>query len=115
MLLINAITKIPKIPTQRIFLRNQFNASGMEARILPKLHALDYDPLKYQVNAYEDAAEQDLDETFGDELSLYSGITDPGELLNQLVNNLTGSPSSMDHLLGILRSLLLVKGHSDTM
>lgn len=87
----------------------------METRILPKLHALDYDHLKYQVNAYEDAAEQDLDETFGDELSLYSGITDPGELLNQLVNSLDVSPTSMDHLLGILRSLLLVKGHPDTM
>ncbi|CAO3592005.1 unnamed protein product [Absidia cylindrospora] len=115
MILINALTKIPKIASQRILLRNQLNASGMESRILPKLHALDYSQLKYQVDAYEYAAEQDLDETFGDELTLYADITDPLQLLEQLTTHLdSSSPTSMEHLLGILRSLLLIKGHSDT-
>ncbi|ORZ06045.1 hypothetical protein BCR42DRAFT_427576 [Absidia repens] len=115
MILINALTKIPKIASQRILLRNQLNASGMESRILPKLHALDYSQLKYQVDTYEFAAEQDLDETFGDELTLYADITDPFQLLEQLTSHLdSSSPTSMEHLLGILRSLLLIKGHSDT-
>lgn len=110
MILINTLTKSPPDINYRIFLRNQLNASGMQTRTLPKLEALDYHFLNIQIDAYKLAAENDLEEAFGDELSMYSDVSQPAELFDILMEQLSDSPQAAEHLSSTFRSMLLVKG-----
>lgn len=114
MILVNALTKVPEDVNQRIHLRNQLNAAGMQARILPKLESLDYHLLNIQIEAYKVATENDIDDAFGDELSLYSDISQPSELLDMIMESLSDAPRAIEHLLSTLRSFLLIKGDSET-
>lgn len=112
MMLVNGLTQVPNDVNERIHLRNLLNASGI-ARILPKLEALDYHLLNHQIDIYKKAAEDDLDDTFGDELSMYSEISQPNELFELVLDGLSESPQAIEHLVSTLRSMLLIKGEPD--
>ncbi|KAG0177062.1 hypothetical protein DFQ29_005302 [Apophysomyces sp. BC1021] len=113
MMLVNLLTKVPADVHERIFLRNQLKASGMD-RILPKLEALQYHLLYVQIDAYRIAAENDLEEAFGDDVSLYSDISQPSELLDLILDNIADAPRALDFLLATFRSMLLIKGEPET-
>ncbi|KAI8143924.1 hypothetical protein BJV82DRAFT_609883 [Fennellomyces sp. T-0311] len=112
MILVNTLTKTLEEVHERIYLRNQLNAAGLQSRILAKLEQFDYHLLNIQVDAYKIAAENDYDEAFGDEFSLYSDISQPSELFDLIVDNLADSPRASESLMTILRNLLLIKGDS---
>ncbi|KAI8096734.1 formin homology 2 domain-containing protein [Halteromyces radiatus] len=113
MMLVNVLTNVPSEVTERIHFRNMLNASGM-ARILPKLEALDYHLLTIQINAYKNAAENDLEEAFGDELSMYSEVSQPSELFELIMDNLADAPQAVEYLVATFRSMLLIKGEPDS-
>ncbi|ORX46807.1 actin-binding FH2 [Hesseltinella vesiculosa] len=115
LILINALTKVPANASGRIKMRQQLNASGWESRIVPKLKVMHYPVLQAQLDAYQQASDQDLDDTFGDELSLYSHVNNPHQLLALITQHLEPSPKSMDALLSLLKNLLLIKGDATTM
>lgn len=115
MILINSITKVPKEVSKRIQLRNQLNASGMENRIIPKLESLDHPQINSQISIYKEAAQNDMDELYGEEIAIYKSINDPTKLLDLLLNLVDESPNSMKYVLNILRNMLLVKGDPETM
>ncbi|CAO3596819.1 unnamed protein product [Absidia cylindrospora] len=111
MLLINALTKVPKTESQRMVIRYQLNTSGMEARVLPKLRCVEYLPLKRQVIAYEKAAANDLKKIINEESTLYYyGNSNTEKLLEPLV----ASSKSVDDLLDNMKSLLVAKGSLET-
>ncbi|CAO3642143.1 unnamed protein product [Cunninghamella blakesleeana] len=115
MILINAITKVSNEVSKRIQIRSQLNASGMENRILPKLESLGYPEVNYQIQLYKEAAENDIDEAYGQEILMYKNINDPTKLLDLLLLNIVDeAPKSMNYILGILRNMLLVKGDPET-
>ncbi|GAA5801079.1 hypothetical protein HPULCUR_006521 [Helicostylum pulchrum] len=112
MLLINAVAYIPTEVNDRIYLRSQFKSSGLD-RIFTKLEKLDDTILYDQMDKYRRRAESDLDEAFGDEISLYSDISHPNELLDLILENLADAPEAIEFLLQTFRSMLLIKGDSD--
>lgn len=110
MMLINIIVnKVPNEVHERIHLRNQLNAAGM-LRVLPKLEKLDYHYLNKQIDMYRMAAENDQEDAFGDELSVYSDISQPNELFDLVLDNIADAPRAQDHLISTLRSMLIIKG-----
>ncbi|KAI9317621.1 hypothetical protein BX666DRAFT_1857292, partial [Dichotomocladium elegans] len=114
MILVNSLTTMPLDDVnKRIHLRNQLNAAGMQARVLPKLSALDYHWLNMQIENYTIAAENDLDEAFSDEISIYSDISQPSELLDLLLEGLSDTPRASEYLVTLLRYLLTIKGDPD--
>jgi folylpolyglutamate synthase/dihydropteroate synthase len=112
MMLVNVLTNVPSEVPDRIYLRNMLNASGM-TRILPKLEALDYHLLTVQINSYKNASENDLEEAFGDELSMYSEVSQPSELFELIMDNLADAPQAVEFLVATFRSMLLIKGEPD--
>ncbi|ORZ19880.1 hypothetical protein BCR42DRAFT_410715, partial [Absidia repens] len=114
MLLINALTNVPKTESQRMVIRYQLNTSGMEARVLPKFRCVEYLPLKSQVTAYEKAAANDLKTILNDESRLYYGNNDTEKLLEPLVNGMELSSKSADDLLDNMKSLMVTKGSLET-
>ncbi|KAI7869247.1 hypothetical protein BDF14DRAFT_1951245 [Spinellus fusiger] len=113
MMLVNVLVKVPTDVNERIFLRTQLKVSGME-RILVKLEALDYHLLNVQIDAYKASAENDMEDAFGDEISMYSEISQPQELLDLILDSISDAPRALDHLLGTFRSMLLIKGDPET-
>ena len=115
MILVNALSTMPLDDVhQRIHLRNQLNAAGLQSRIMPKLAQLDYHWLNIQIDSYNIAAENDLDEAFGDEMSIYSDISQPTELFDLILESIADAPRAFEFLLTLLRNLLLIKGDPDT-
>ncbi|KAG1461927.1 hypothetical protein G6F56_005619 [Rhizopus delemar] len=110
--LINSLTYIPTEVTDRIYLRSQFKASGLE-RIFLKLEKLDDAALYDQIDKYRRRAESDLDEAFGDEISMYSDVSQPNELLDLILDSIADAPNALHYLLHTLRSMLLIKGDAD--
>lgn len=98
--------------TDRVYLRSQFKSSGLD-RIFSKLERLDDSVLYDQMEKYRRRAENDLDEAFGDEISLYSDISQPNELLDLILENLADAPEAVEYLLQTFRSMLLIKGEPD--
>ena len=109
MMLINVLTKVPTDVHERIHLRNQFNAAGL-IRLRPKLERLDYRLLNIQIDAYRTAAENDLEDAFGDELSMYSDVSQPNELFDMVLDSIADAPRAQDYLVSTLQSMLLIKG-----
>lgn len=103
---------IPTEVTDRIYFRSQFKSSGLD-RIFTKLEKLDDSILYDQMDKYRRRADSDLDEAFGDEISLYSDISQPNELLDLILENLADAPEAIEFLLQTFRSMLLIKGDSD--
>ncbi|KAI8971225.1 formin homology 2 domain-containing protein [Pilobolus umbonatus] len=110
--LINAIAYIPNDVSDRIHIRNQFKASGLE-RLFDKLERLDDNGVLEQIATYRKRAEADLDEAFGDEISMYSEVSQPHELLDLILESLADAPNAYDCFLQTLRSILLIKGDAD--
>ncbi|KAI9249024.1 armadillo-type protein, partial [Sporodiniella umbellata] len=110
--LINSLAYIPTEVTDRIYLRSQFKASGLE-RIFAKLERLDDSLLYDQMEKYRRRAESDLDEAFGDEISMYSDVSQPNELLELILDNIADSPNALNYLLHTFRSMLLIKGDAE--
>jgi len=110
MILINSIIKVEQDVAARIQLRNQLNAAGMKARILEKLEALDYRLLNIQIETYKVQADNDFEDCFGEEQSLYGNIEEPEELLSLILANLADAPEAVTHLVATLRGMLLIKG-----
>lgn len=108
-MLVNVVTQVPDDVHERIHLRSQLSAAGM-MRILPKLEALDYHLLNLQIEAYKIASENDLEDAFGDELSVYSDVSHPNELFELVLDSIAESPRAQDHLVSTLRGMLLIKG-----
>ncbi|KAI8072909.1 formin homology 2 domain-containing protein [Gongronella butleri] len=111
MMLVNVLTNVPGEVLERVHLRNQLNAGGM-TRILGKMEAMDYHLLNIQIDAYKNAAETDLEEAFGDELSMYSEVSEPHELLDLILDAIADSPEAQGHLVETLRSMMLIKGET---
>lgn len=114
MILVNAITKIPVDVNYRIYMRNQFEASGFQSSILPKLEALDYDLLNNQIESYREMAENDMDEVFGEDLSQGSEFTQPTELFERALDNVADSPRGTEYFLSIMKYFLWIKGEPET-
>ncbi|RCH84609.1 hypothetical protein CU098_001177, partial [Rhizopus stolonifer] len=110
--LINALVYIPTEANDRIYFRSQFKLSGLD-RVFAKLEKLDDPALYEQMDKYRRRAESDLDEAFGDELSMYSDISQPNELLELILENISDAPNALDFLLQTFRSMLLIKGDAD--
>jgi Diaphanous FH3 Domain len=110
MILINSIIKVEQDVAARIQLRNQLNAAGMQARVLGKLEALDYRRLNIQIETYKVQADNDFEDCFGEEQSLYGNIEEPVELLSLILANLVDAPEAVTHLVATLRGMLLIKG-----
>jgi hypothetical protein len=66
-----------------------------------------------QINSYKNASENDLEEAFGDELSMYSEVSQPSELFELIMDNLADSPQAVEFLVATFRSMLLIKGEPD--
>lgn len=98
--------------TDRVYLRSQLKASGLE-QIFRKLERLDDPTLNEQMEKYRRRAESDLDEEFGDEISMYSDISQPSELLELILENIADAPAALDYLLQTFRSMLLIKGEPE--
>lgn len=110
--LINSLTYIPTEVTDRIYLRSQFKSSGLD-RIFTKLEKLDDPALYDQMEKYRRRAESDLDEAFGDEISMYTDVSQPNELLELILDNIADAPNALHYLLQTFRSMLLIKGDAD--
>jgi len=65
------------------------------------------------MDKYRRRAENDMDEAFGDEISMYSDISQPNELLELILENIADAPNALDYLLQTFRSMLLIKGDAD--
>lgn len=98
--------------TDRVYLRSQFKSSGLE-RIFAKLEKMDDPALYDQMDKYRRRAENDMDEAFGDEISIYSDISQPNELLDIILENIADAPDALGYLLQTFRSMLLIKGDAD--
>lgn len=114
MILVNSLIKSCPDLYQRIHIREQLNIGGIQSRVFPKLEELDYHLLNIQIDAYKVAAENDVEDAFGDELSLYSDISQPAELFDILIESLADTPQALEQLSCILRNLLLIRGETDT-
>lgn len=113
MILVNAITKIPADVNYRIYMRNQFESSGFQSSVLPKLEALDYDLLLNQIESYKEMAENDIDEVFGEDLSQNSDYTQPVELFEQALDNIADSARGTEYFLSIMKYFLWIKGEPE--
>jgi hypothetical protein len=114
MILVNSLTTVPSDPKHRIYLRNHFSSAGFQSNILPKLEALDYNLLNMQIQAFKEAAENDLDVEFGDKITEYTDINQPMDLFNHLLENVADSSKSVDYLVSIMKCLLWIKGDPET-
>jgi hypothetical protein len=114
MILINALTSIPSDVNYRIYIRNQFVAAGMQTSLLPKLKALDYNLLNKQIESYLEAADNDMDEAFGEDISQFSELSQPSELFDQIIDNISDSARGTEYLISILKHLLWIKGDPET-
>lgn len=103
---------IPTEVADRVYLRSQLKSSGLE-QIFRKLEKLDDPTLNEQMEKYRRRAESDMDEEFGDEISMYSDISKPNELLDLILENIEDAPAALDYLLQTFRSMLLIKGDPD--
>ncbi|OAD75627.1 hypothetical protein PHYBLDRAFT_64532 [Phycomyces blakesleeanus NRRL 1555(-)] len=113
MILANALTKVSKHTHCQIRIRNQLNACGMQTQILPLLDTLNYPLLTLQIESFRLVADNDFEDAFGDEMSLFSDVSEPSELFNHVLINLEDAPEAMEYLKNILRSMILVKGETD--
>ncbi|KAI8989404.1 hypothetical protein BDB01DRAFT_848579 [Pilobolus umbonatus] len=114
MILINTLTKIPSDVNYRIYMRNQLNASGMHTTVLPKLDRLNYDLLSIQIESYNEASENDLDEAFGEDISAYSQMSQPVTLFDRVIESISDAPRALEYYSSILKHLLWIRGDSDT-
>lgn len=115
MILVNALTKIPSDVNDRMYMRNQFNATGLQSIILPKLESLDFNLLNIQINLFKELAEQDLDDVFGDELSCSdSELAEPSELFDRALANISDTSRGTEYLTSILKHFLWIKGDPET-
>jgi hypothetical protein len=114
MILINALTKIPSDVNYRIYMRNQFNAAGFQSSVLPKLEALDYDLLNFQIESYKELAEADMDEAFGEDMSQSSDFSQPSELFDRAVENISDTARGTEYFISVMKHLLWIKGDPQT-
>jgi hypothetical protein len=114
MILINALTSVPSDVNYRIYMRNQFIAAGMQTSLLPKLKALEYNLLNKQIESYLVASDNDMDEAFGEDISQYSELSQPSELFDQVIDNISDSVRGTEYLLSVLKYLLWIKGDPET-
>lgn len=114
MILANALTKIPSDVNYRIYMRNQFNAAGLQSTIIPKLEELDFNLLSIQIDLFKELAENDMDDAFGEELSIDSEFAQPSELLNRALENISDSARGTEYLMSILKHFLWIKGDPET-
>ncbi|RCH79058.1 hypothetical protein CU098_000032 [Rhizopus stolonifer] len=113
MILVNALVKVPADVNDRIYIGNQFNASVFQS-ILPALKAFEFDLLDIQLDDYKDTIDSDMDEAFGEDISLYSDISQPSELFERVVESISESPRASEQLMTLLKYLLWIHGDSDT-
>lgn len=102
---------IPNEVRDRIYLRNQLKASGLD-RVLRKLDRLNDPTINDQLEKYRERQENDFDEEFGDEISMYDEISQPNELLEMVLDSIADSSQALTYLLQIFRNMLLIKGDS---
>lgn len=114
MILINALTKIPSDVNYRIYMRNQFNAAGLQSTILPRLEALDYGLLNIQIESYKELAENDMDDAFGEDISQSSDFSQPSELFDRAIENISDSTRGTEYFISVLKHLLWIKGDPQT-
>jgi hypothetical protein len=95
-------------------MRNQFEASGFQSSILPKMKAIDYDFLNIQIEFFKEMSENDIDEAFGEDLSQISDISQPSELFEIALDNISDSPRGTEYFLSMMKYLLWIKGDSQT-
>jgi hypothetical protein len=110
--LINSIAHIPADVLDRLHIRREFQLSGIE-RIFTKLERIDDPAIDKQIEKYRHRAELDVDKEFGEELSLYSDISQPQELLERILDSLADAPDGLNFLVQTLRSMLLIKGEPE--
>lgn len=114
MILINALTSIPSDMNYRIYIRNQFAAAGMQTSLIPKLQVLDHNLLNIQIEAFTDAADNDMDESFGEDVSTYSENSQPSELVDQVIENISDTAKGTEYFISILKHMLWIKGDPET-
>lgn len=114
MILVNALTKIPSDVNYRIYMRNQFNATGLQSIILPKLESLDFNLLNIQISLFKELAEHDMEDAFGEELSSETEFAEPFELFERALANISDSPRGTEYFISILKYFLWIKGDAET-
>lgn len=114
MILINALTRLPAGVYDRIYMRNQFDAAGLQTSLLPKLEAFDYYLLNLQIESYKEAAENDMEDGFGDELAQFDEPKEPSELFDLVAENISDSRRGTEYLLSVLKHLTWIKGDEET-
>lgn len=113
MILVNALTKIPPDVNQRIYMRNQFHAAGLQPTILPKLEELDFNLLNIQIRSFKEAAENDMEDAFGNDIIMDYAVP-PTELVNRAMDNIADSERGKEYLVSILKHFLWIKGDPET-
>lgn len=113
MILVNALIKIPADVNNRIYMENQFNASGIQS-ILPKLRTLEYDLLNIQIDTFKETLDADMDEAFGEDMSLASDVSQPQELFDRVIESISEAPRASEQFLYVLKYLLWIHGNPDT-
>lgn len=113
MILVNTLIKIPLDVNDRVYMGNQFNASGLQS-ILPKLKEFDDDLLNIQIHACKETLEADMDEAFSEDVSLCSDTSQPNELFDRVAESLADSPRASEQFLSVLKYLLWIHGDADT-
>ncbi|CEG81054.1 hypothetical protein RMATCC62417_15298 [Rhizopus microsporus] len=113
MILVNALIKIPADVNNRIYMENQFNASGIQS-ILPKLRILEYDLLNIQIETFKETLDADMDEAFGEDMSLASDVSQPQELFDRVIESISEAPRASEQFLYVLKYLLWIHGNPDT-
>ena len=114
MILINALTSIPSGVYDRIYMRNQFDAAGLQASLLPRLEAFNYNLLDIQIESYKEAVENDMEDAFGDELAQFDESKEPSELFDLFAENISDSRRGTEYLLSALKHLSWIKGDVET-
>ncbi|KAG1160361.1 hypothetical protein G6F37_004064 [Rhizopus arrhizus] len=113
MILVNALIKIPGDVNDRVYMGNQFNASGLQS-IIPKLKKMEDDLLNIQIKDCIETLESDMDEAFSEDISLSSDVSQPSELFDRVVESVSQAPRASEQLMSVLKYLLWIHGDPDT-
>lgn len=114
MLLVNALAKVPSDVGYRVFIRNQLKTARLESSIIPKLKELDSSLLTKQIKIYKEETKRDLEEAYSDHNVDFTGLDQPKELFDNVLESISESKKTEKYLMSIMKHLLRIKGDLET-
>jgi hypothetical protein len=105
-LLVNAIVSLETVDSldSRQSIRHQLNKAGLQ-QLLQKLNAFGYELLTRQIDRYQELADADSEDMYGD--MIQSTSQDPYEIFESLLDNMEGK-RAYNFFLDMLRHLSLI-------